>query len=395
MRLRHTEQAKEWLRNFDYAEQIAAVTLLDGLVLVTHDEFQRHLQTVLNSIAESADAPVALYAAREWENGLEYFPPDSPNHRPNAVGKGSGVGSEGLLANLIRDASRANPAVLDHPSIEELREHRVKKLVVVDDIVGSGKRSISFVRWLSRNRSIRSWMSSGHIAFHIAAFAATPTGRARVGAVSGVASVQCERVARYGRAKWSARQLESVEALSKRYAPRTGWSGRPFGYEGAMTMFVFQHGCPNTAPPILWRRSKKWRPLFEGRPEFAFAPWPEPLDDEERLQQVLDSLGLKSLRELQWLQYLAPQARERFVVVASLGKRRFSIDVLSDIAEVSVEECEGLVRECKQFGWVDELHRITKSGLKELRRARSLNIVSDSSPVLTDAIYVPQSYRGG
>ena len=393
--LRSTEAAEQFLSQFDFSDAALASSLVDSLILVSHEELHAGLWAELKSLAADTDRPLALFAARE-ASSTPYFDTVDRQRRPSAVAEGGKVGSEGPVANLIRDFARSyGPGkVLDHPHIESMRATKVRRLVVVDDIIGSGHRLTSFVRWLSRDVTIKSWLSYGLVRFIVVAFAATDRGITLVKNVNSVAAVNYNRLAEHGRAIWTDRERKEYISLCHRYAQRTSRPFWPLGFESEMTMLVFQHKCPNTAPALIWAHSKDWHALIGGRPEFAFEEWPKNLDEADKLRRALAYLRQTSLSELHWMKYVSPMARLRFLLLAAISKRRLQTTLLSAIAGVSVSACEQMLRECRRFGWITAAHRITEAGLAELGHARQLRLLPDEEVRLTGDIYVPKSYRG-
>jgi hypothetical protein len=397
--IRHSERARTWLQQFDAADVSTATLLLNSLVLISDEEFKTGLSQVLESVIAHSDRAVAMFAAREPDESA-YFDPNNPGTPPNAVGPGGGVGSEGVIANIIRDLATKHGSgrVLDHPSITSMRATKPKRLVLVDDMIGSGRRITKFGRYMSRSRTIKSWLSYGIVRFEAAAFAATRQGRAKVESNPYFTEVAQCREAEFGRWKWSDAQTQEIRSLCSRYAERTSRPYWPYGYDSAMTMMVFQHKCPNTCPAILWAGSndpkKPWFPLFDVRPHWSFNEWPVAATDSERIADALSSLGQHTLSELNWMKYVSPEAVPRFVLLAATAKRLRKPEILSGLAEVSFDECDRLLMECRHFGWITWDNRITDEGRKELNYARRLGILHDESTDLTDDVYVPQSFRG-
>ena len=393
--LRSTETGERFIQQFDFSDAGLAASLIDNLILVTHDEFHAGLCAELNSLLAESDRPLALFAVREASGG-PYFDATDRKRRPSAVAEGAKVGSEGPVANFLRDFVRhhGSDKALDHPHIECMRATKVRRLVVVDDIIGSGRRTRSFVQWLSRDRTVKSWLSYGYVRFVAVAFAATDSGRRLVQGLRMVSTVRSARAVENGRAVWTGREREEYIGLCRRYAPRTSRPFWPLGFGAEMTMLVFQHKCPNTTPAIIWSGSKDWHALIPDRPEFSFEEWPKNPGEAEKFQRALKSLGQPTLSELQWMKYVAPKAKLRFLLLAAIAKRRLRTDSLSDVAGVSKADCEQMLRECRRFGWITTENRITDKGLSELHHARQLRLAPDETVTLTEEIYVPQSFRG-
>lgn len=394
--LRYSARAEKWLHNFDSCDAAIAAQFLDSVILISTDQFQGGLFSVLRSASARSERPIAMFAARE-SSKVPYFHATDVSTRPNAVGDGAGVGSEGTIANLVRDFSRQQgPSMaLDHPHIKCMRDTKVRRIIIVDDIIGSGQRAVKFIRYLSRHKTIKSWLSYGYVRFWVVAFAVTAQGRARLEAHPYVSNVIASRELESGRLIWPPEQRAAMNRLCVKYADRTSRPFWPLGFDAAMTMMVFEHKCPNTCPPILWAGSKKWEPLFDVRPQLAFDTWPENPGEADRLARALHMLGQKGLSEVQRMKYVSPEARLRFLILAAVAKRRTKLNVLCAIAEISIEACERLLRECQRFGWISPERRVTEHGLQELRYAREIALVDAARDLsLTDSVYVPQSFRG-
>jgi hypothetical protein len=166
-----------------------------------------------------------------------------------------------------------------------LKRYRVHHIGLVDDIVGSGKRASEFLRTFMDSPTLRSWRSYGKIKISIIAYAATPEGEDRVrrqlatkrkpGPAEDVKVVWKERPG--PRARFAIPSvLEALRDVCRRYG--TGAASRGFteGFGKCMSMFVFEHKCPNTVPSMLWKRSPHVNPLF---PEGTVPPWCAPAFD--------------------------------------------------------------------------------------------------------------------
>jgi len=56
-----------------------------------------------------------------------------------------------------------------------------------------------------------------------------------------------------------------VVKLCTQYAELIHMGDAAFGYRGSACPFVFEHGCPNNLPAILWASKKNWKGLFPNR----------------------------------------------------------------------------------------------------------------------------------
>ena len=133
-----TERGEQWLRNFDEADRNIARDLAATLALISHNEFERGLASLVLEVAQTINGPVALYGARELDANFRFGAEDG-KYLIDATPRGSDIGSEGRLANIIRNIALAQPSkFLNHPNVDELRAKRVDAVFVLDDFIGSG-----------------------------------------------------------------------------------------------------------------------------------------------------------------------------------------------------------------------------------------------------------------
>jgi hypothetical protein len=193
-KLIYTQQATIWLDQFDPLDQETAKLLLNSLTLVSHNEFRRNLETLIVESSKELDGPVALYAVREMKKEIEEGAWDRPvipffdqvslsddGKSVNAVDATSDQGSEAIVAQIIRQLSKAHPEkLLNHPSREELRARKCDALMFVDDYVGSGRRVSEFIEAFWRDKTIVSWLSSKHTKLQVVAYSGTEGGLRRL-----------------------------------------------------------------------------------------------------------------------------------------------------------------------------------------------------------------------
>lgn len=91
------------------------------------------------------------------------------------------VGSEGLIAQLITELCRLpRSPFLNHPGPDEIRKRKVRRFIVLTDLIGSGRRARDYLEAAWQVRSVRSWSSLRLLRFEVLAYATTDHGRRRV-----------------------------------------------------------------------------------------------------------------------------------------------------------------------------------------------------------------------
>lgn len=392
-RLLDADQAIAWLDQFLDRDRIVATRLLESLILVEDSAFKDRLARLIRERVAKAAGCCAIFASREV-HPASYFPAN-PDQRPDAVGGGAGVGSEGPVANLIRDIVRdIGPKALDHPSINIMRATKCREILLVDDLVGTGHRLKKFCNALYGHPTIRSWTSLGFLHFTGIVYAKTLRGERYVLKYSPVRSVIASRTIGSGRRWWSNQDRKEMASLCRGYAPMTTRPGLPLGIGEAFTCVVFQHKCPNTAPAILWASGRKWRGMFSDRPGFDFPVWEVQNHPDLNHQSVLQSVGQHRLSRSDWPKYISSGGRLRMMTLAAVAKRITKPGILSDILDVEQQLAERSLDECVKAGWLTWEHRLTSAGRIELENAKRLLLVEETHPPLKANFYFPKQFRG-
>ena len=150
-----------------------------------------------------------------------------------------------------------------------MRRAKCRRIIVVDDLIGSGYRTRAFIDAIWRDRTIRSWWSLGYIRVEALAYSSTAVGAKVVGKCRCRPSVHYEMdCPTIDGLPWLANKRDRLRELCSAYAKRTSKSKMPFGYGNINAVSVFEHGCPNNAPAILWAPTtskKPWCPIFPSR----------------------------------------------------------------------------------------------------------------------------------
>ncbi len=423
-----TDLAAQWLQQFDPPDRKVAHLLLEGIQLIDHAAFEQELSNLMIEERRSdINRPWGLFAVREFDKSEwipaaitslsqlskddlpqivtkprykpSYFGNLRDDERPSAAGREADIGSEGLVANLLRNLqiSESEKKFLEHPSLKSMRAVRCRTIALVDDFIGSGRRMTKFVAAFNNHPTIRSWRSYGLIKIFAMAYAGTQQGIKYVLRHTKLDGVIVSVRIMSGSPIWSKNEEEEVKNLCRKYAPLTKKEGAALGYKNAFSMVVFEHKCPNTSPVILWAQASSWHGLFREAPQRGLPAWPIITDEEKtiRAKKILQVFGQKRLSEASWEKYLSPVGQKRMRILAAIGSRIRKLDEICGYAEISTRILAELLSECKSLGWITDDLRLTEKGKAELEKARNYFLDREMGNVLklkTD-YYFPKSLR--
>lgn len=391
--LRLTKLGEAWLRNFDESDRPTAGELLASLTLVSHNEFERGLSQLVVGLAQKATGAVALFGARELPDGLDLEPTGS--RTVDATPTGADIGSEGRVASLIRGLCRSRPGkLLNHPTLHELRQQRVDVVLVVDDFIGSGNRCTEYINAVWKYPSIKSWVSYQVMRFAVAAYAGTADGLRHVQRHPAVPSVEffrhCPTIKSL---PWEQSRIDRVRDLCGRYAKSKKLCGPPLGYQWTGALLVFEHGCPNNTPALLWAKSKNdssWQPLFPARSVDAsvLSVFPPEIARRDPVHSLVEA-GQKRIARSMRTVIERPLSADLIVALTLISRGRGRKESIADATGLTARGVENLLERCIAAGFISPLYRITEVGEKELRgiRTSAASSATASVPLGNDEYY--------
>ncbi len=436
-----TDAARQWLLQFKEQDIDAARAMLHGMHFVSQNMLESAWKNELDEICQSdSNVPVAIYAIREIDKIIPehgrlpvanvskgsrylmvggekvavtqdcfdtrsdlkpepYFDPVAPAKNPDRLRLGASVGSEGPTANFIRDYCQASQEksifCLDHPSINKLLNAKVRRIVLLDDVIGSGERLRQFLWAFFSNKTIRSWASGKHIRVSTCVFGCSESQREKILNDWRVDEIRYRQLLRAGSSLWKSGEEEEVRRVCKKYARLTKRSWWSLGFNEAFTFIAFEHKVPNTNPAILWARGKEWKPLFPNRPRLIGEDWPTSATDADVAASVLSAARNRPLAEA--IENGQFACMERDVLVALTLLRRPACDSLwlERKLEWSPQKTAAIVAFCETRGWYSAATGVSDTGREELARIKKLNKKHrpDDMPA-ENGYYFPKSLRG-
>jgi hypothetical protein len=293
-----TAAGQAWLTNFQADEVSDAAALLDAIPIVAATTFRQDLRRLLMSVhGQMPNASVAVFAVR---GGVD---PSVPYTVHDDLPPSSG--SELLVEQLLRKTASAT-GYLFEPSVEEMRAARVDVVLFVTDTLGSGNEVREFVSSFAANKSIQSWLSSGHMRFELVTHALSEVSWKWLSGDKTWSAVHYERPGVDLRsAGWSRDQQERILLLCTKYADKPNMA---YGFKKVSQLTTFEHTVGNGLPRILLQRQGPgrvpWVPLlphdrgygFDDDTETAIAGYEPP----RTAQMIIESLrGAPAPRKLQ------------------------------------------------------------------------------------------------
>lgn len=414
--LTHTEQGKKWLAQFEPLDQEIAIAVANSLTLVSHTEFERNLVGKIESLASEFFGAVGFYAVRElktYEQRTELGPinrvtpffsqvKSEDGKSVNAVSSSSDQGSEARAANIIRQLCKSNPdKFLNHPTIELLREKKCDAIVFVDDFIGSGGRAREFLTSFWIEPTVVSWLSGKQIEFHVVAYSGTEDGIGSVSRHKSKPHVHIYRDAPTFRSfSWGEQKKEKVRKLCEKYGRIANKKRKKmwWGYKEGMAALVFEHGCPNNTPAILWEpnfEESGWVGLFPNRvvsSDVASVFPPEIVSGDPI--QILSDVGQLRLARSGALLRRGAAGQIILTVLALIAKGQRKRSTLCFATGMNTNEYERLIEKCIQWQFISPQRRIAPKGLAELDAARKSRKARPEAQSRGSDYYFPRELRG-
>ncbi|WP_052660531.1 phosphoribosyltransferase-like protein [Acinetobacter calcoaceticus] len=301
-----SKDIQEWLSQFDEDEKELALLMLSKLKFVSRDTYASWLQTEIVKLIPNIK--YALYSVRKLEEDEnKKFLPYWNDLGDISKRPASSQGSEDFIYSLISSYRKAHNNLFEHCSLDELRENKIKNLVLIDDAIGSGERVYSFINSMLNNKTFKSWWSLGLINFHVYSFTRNTNAQSNIikNVIGSDHSTRKHRKSKkiyfYSKynyshnleVRWGDRVTDIIklcESKTKIYK-----KGRK-GHGDVMSNIVFYHSIPNNIPGMFWYSSDNWTPIFPNR---TLPQWVQDLIENKVVEksqitpkQVIDILEL-------------------------------------------------------------------------------------------------------
>ncbi|MEO5334385.1 MAG: hypothetical protein H7839_20410 [Magnetococcus sp. YQC-5] len=387
LRLSEHPSSQKWLAQFRNSKDRAlAAQLLNQLKLVSNREFESGIEQALTQLQARLQARIAVYPVAPPIPGeiAGYDPftggiPRNKNVSSREIGRRRQYGSEDRVGHLLtklqerfKNNNNSISIIECGPTLQQLKTQGIRHIVLVDDICGSGTRIEKY--WRSIPRHIKSLLSYKRYELWVVFYAITPKGKIVLGKampnfpLSNLITALPETDLRDF-------LTPDLRTLCTSYARQIGMESSGLGYRGSASHVVFEHGCPNNLPGILWANHRGWSGLFPNRsiPAEMHSCFDE--DGTERALEVLwrvNQPGL-ALGLLDALDHAVPMTAEQRMVLAMLGLRLRGVseDSLAVKLFLTNEKHRKVMQKATEMGVYDTTSaQVTQMGRECLSRFR-------------------------
>ena len=368
----------EWLSQFDNDKRPIAKTMLAKLVFVTRDVFSNWLINTIDQL--SFDNLSALYSVRKLESSnLTFWNDDGvPVLRSE-----QSLGSEDFVYSLISNIVRANSdKFLEHPSLEFLREKKVRNYILIDDSIGTGDRVSDFINAMLKNPTFLSWWNYGWINITVISFSRTEASKKNItnkikGSNHSIrkypTSSKINLKSKYVYdekgydSRWGVDYREIIRLCEEQHQISIFYC---LGYGKVFSNLIFSHSVPDNIPGVLWVNGDGWKPLM---PERALPNW------------LINLLNSGSTNLTNSLYPLSPELFQLLKLISIGLRRNSSISIRLNLDSSYVN---GLIEHAINIGLITSEVRLTKLGRDKLIEYQS----TLELPIWDNSMYIPSSW---
>ena len=374
-------EIKEWLSQFPIENKPLARLLLSRLKFISRDDYSKWVNETILSLSGEKSV-FALYSVRKLNHSgtLPYYWGEDKKsiYRP-----GESQGSEDFVYSLISTLVRQNNKVLlDHPSLDELKNKKVRNYILIDDSIGSGDRVSEFINSMLKHPTFFSWWNLGWVKIHIISFSRFSEsenkilmnirGKDKAGnKIKKPSKITFTSRLVYHKnwinSRWGENYEQLIE-LCKNQTKIPSWAR--LGYGEVFSNIIFYHSVPNNTPGVIWFEKPNWKPLM---PQRSVPVW------LINLLEMNDKINISYPRSDELLDTL--RLIKRGVKKPSTIAQRLGVDV---------KYATNVLSHIKNMGFTDENTRLTHRGLDFLHKKRNINL-----PSWDNSMYIPNSWCAG
>jgi hypothetical protein len=399
LRLSEHPASQKWLLQFGTEkDRNLAAHLLNQLKLVSLREFESNIEKALSNLQSELNETIAVYpvAPPIFEDISGYDPFDGAIARKPAIatepeissrhiGRRRKYGSEDrvghLLAKLQERFKRGSGAsvVECQPTLNQLKTQGIRHIVLVDDICGSGRRITEY--WRAIPKRIKSLLSLKKCELWIVLYGIMPAGRHAIEQALPNFPIKDHLITILPETDLGKRLSIETADLCVRYAEQIDRRSAAFGFRGSSCPIIFEHGCPNNLPVVLWEKNRIWSGLFPNR---SIPNEMRVCFDDEGLDRAVERLWRSNqpnlaLGLLDAVDKHRPLKSEDWILLTVLGLRLRGVTEANLAKHVLIKnsECRSILKRATRLNLYDNVKRIvTQLGIEfvdRFRRRHSFN----------------------
>jgi len=382
MKIRDIPEIRRWLDQFEVPDLYLAEYMLKKIRYVSFEEFETWLQT------EVVRHLLSLKGNNGKREAVAIFPITKSLTTKYSQEKEvkSSNDSSGRIGHSLKNIERDLPDNIElSPRLESMKSKRVKHIVFVDDFIGTGERFVTF--WKTVPKSIKSWHSRGWCKIWLVSFAAHESGVKRI--LRQVNALDTHHVLVNLRLGDSFIKInKNLKDLCRKYSGLLSDGKAVVGFGNQLSPVVFQYGCPNNAPSILWCKgeasSHRFSPLFPNRsvPKSLYPLFCNELGLEETAEDLWIA-GQYKLAVNFFDNFNSYNGRHEILSILSYINRGKSIDKIRLVMVMTNAEFNRILDEIRGYGLIDEEGKITRFGKDILLRGSKLK----STAIVRDEEY--------
>ncbi len=379
MDIKQLELVNKWINQFDLVDRYSAEYFLQSLVYVSFSEFEKEIQDQVEKKVHQLQ--------RKNKNCVAVFPVSRSAQNKFNIKKESKPSndSSGRIGHVLKNLERKLPGLIEvSPRTISMSNKKVRNIIFVDDFIGTGTRFVKFWR-KDVNKSIKSWVSGGFCKVWLISYATHAKGTKKI--CTNISAFNPKRIISNYRYRSSPLFKNKIfKNLALIYGSKTDKPSASLGYGSIATPIIFQHGCPNNAPAILWAGSKnkslesRWAPLFSDR------------SIATSLYQLFEvNVSFQTFPELLWAnrekklalkfceKYNSEKKAKVYVLILALVKKKYSEEQLLEIlSPIGINEATKAIKLLQKHKLIDSYFKLTVFGNDILEKnKKSKNVYKD------------------
>jgi DNA-binding MarR family transcriptional regulator len=360
--------------------------MLNQLKLVSSREFEAGIEQALTGLQSRLQETIAVYPIAppipDEIAGYDPFTggiPKDENSQSREVGRRRKFGSEDRVGHVLAKLQErfrrgtGSSKIECVPTLRQLKSQGIKHVVLVDDVCGSGKRITDY--WQAIPRRIKSLLSLKRCELWIVLYAIAPMGKAALIKAMPNFPLSDHLITVLAETDLLAMLTPELRTLCENYSKLISMESSGLGYRGSACPIIFEHGCPNNLPAILWASPSGWKGLFPNR---SIPTEMRSCFDEDGTDRALEILWRANqpklaLSLLDALDHGVPLTAEHRMLLTLLGMRLRGIPETNLAARMlmSSSEFKKLLRRAVEMGLYEKAAaQVTPMGREVVSRFR-------------------------